>query len=125
MKIAITGGAGYVGIELAYRLSADPRVEALWLIDNMSRAHFNVFSGLRKFSHIQPTLVEEDILNNHGLEKWLNCCDCVFHLAAATPNKQSPHSAHNYSQVNNFGTASIVDTVLKSDKQKKIINKDN
>ena len=122
MKVAVTGGAGYVGIELVYALCAHPTVESVVLIDNMSRAHFNVFSGKRKFLGVQPQLAEMDVLNTNALAPLLDPCDFIFHCAAATPNNQLFHTAHSFSQTNNYGTASVVEAVMRSDTKKTLVN---
>ena len=49
MKILITGGAGYIGTELAYELERNPEVSEVVIYDNLSRGNYNLFIGRHKF----------------------------------------------------------------------------
>ena len=52
MKVLVTGGAGYIGSELVYRLSQLQSVTEVVVYDNLSRGNFNLFiSTSNKFNN--------------------------------------------------------------------------
>ncbi len=79
MNILITGGAGFIGSHLAERLlRAGHRVTAL---DNLSTGKISNIAHLQKDRSFQ--LVIGTILNEMLVDKLVERCDCIFHLAAA------------------------------------------
>ena len=119
MNVLITGGAGYIGIELAYRLAACNVIGVVSIYDSFSRSSYGVFCGLRKFRG-KVRLVEDDILNNRALTREVKKHDVIVHLAAST-NKRDAASAHQFEQINNWGTALVADSVREADSQKRVI----
>lgn len=119
MNVLITGGAGYIGIELAYRLAAADAIELVTIYDSFSRASYGVFCGLRKFKG-KVRFVEEEILNNRTLMHEVKRHDAVVHLAAYT-NKRDAASAHQFEQINNWGTALVADAIREADEPKRVI----
>ena len=113
MNILITGGAGYIGIELAYKLAILRDVTNITIYDNLARAHHNVLAGLRKFTGAKIKFVEGDILDTERLRKVAAECDVVFHMAAQV---EGGHviPAHLFEQCNNYGVASVTEVVRKS-----------
>jgi UDP-glucose 4-epimerase len=47
MKVMVTGGAGYIGNELVYRLSAEPGIDDILVYDNLCKDNYNLFTGRR------------------------------------------------------------------------------
>ena len=93
MNILITGGAGYIGTELAYELEKNPEVKQIIIYDNLSRGNINLFIGSRKLSR-KIKFVQGDILDTRLLKQTLKGVDVVYHLAAkvTTPfADQNPH----------------------------------
>jgi UDP-glucose 4-epimerase len=77
-RVCITGGAGFIGSNLADRLLADG-VEVV-LLDNFR-------TGRREFvadamRHAGTRLIEGDVLDPAALEEAIEGCDWVFHLQA-------------------------------------------
>ncbi|MCW5899027.1 MAG: SDR family oxidoreductase [Flavobacteriales bacterium] len=110
MKIAITGGAGYIGAELVAALSTDERITELVVYDDLSRGHHGLFMGPR-LGKVPVRIVQGDILDSRKLRKELAGMDRVFHLAAkvTTPFAEAGH--HHFEQVNHWGTAEVVYTI--------------
>ena len=52
MRVLVTGGAGYIGTELVYRLASEPSIKDILVYDNLCKGNYNLFTGLRKV----PTL---------------------------------------------------------------------
>ncbi len=79
MKVLITGGAGFIGSHLSETLlQQGHQVVAL---DNLSTGRMENLSGLKGNSDFQ--LVIGSILDERLVDKYLERCDVVFHLAAA------------------------------------------
>jgi len=102
-KIAITGGAGFVGSQLGYSL--DRLGYKVLLIDNMSHGHLdNLIIDGKPFG----TFICKDI-RDQDLSQTFKACDVVIHLAgiSALPVCQSrPQYALD---VNTSGTANVLE----------------
>ena len=79
MKVLVTGGAGFIGSHLSEALiSKGNDVVAL---DDLSTGRLENVSHLVQNPHFQ--LVVGSILNERLVDKYVERCDTVFHLAAA------------------------------------------
>jgi len=79
MHVLITGGAGFIGSHLAERvLQADHEVT---LLDNLSTGRYENIAHLD--GHPRLHFVVGTILNETLVDKLVERCDVVFHLAAA------------------------------------------
>ncbi|MEZ4757790.1 MAG: SDR family oxidoreductase [Flavobacteriales bacterium] len=107
MKIAITGGAGYIGAELVAALSTDERITELVVYDDLSRGHHGLFMGPR-LGKVPVRFVQGDILDSRKLRKELADMDHVFHLAAKVTTPFADAGHHHFEQVNHWGTAEVV-----------------
>jgi UDP-glucose 4-epimerase len=107
MKIAITGGAGYIGAELVAALTKDERITELVIYDDLSRGHHGLFMGPR-LGPVPVRLVQGDILDSRKLRKELLGMDLVYHLAAKVTTPFAEAGQHHFEQVNHWGTAEVV-----------------
>lgn len=101
MKVLITGGAGFIGSNIAkYFLSRG--WEAV-LFDNLS-------TGYRENIPDSPraTFVEGDVLEEHAAAKAMRGCDAVLHLAASVGNLRSIKNPQKDSQINVQGTLNVL-----------------
>lgn len=108
MKILITGGAGYIGTELAYKLAEGPDIKEIIVFDNLSRPNFNLFIGVQKFCNNKIRFVEGELLDSRTLKKVLKGVDIVYHLAAKVTTPFADQNAHLFEQTNHWGTAELV-----------------
>ena len=120
MKILITGGAGYIGTELAYELEKNSAVSEIIIYDNLSRENYNLFIGDGKFTSGKVHFVKGDLLDTHKLKKELKDIDVVYHLAAKVSTPFADQDPHAFEQTNHWGTAELVYAVEVS-KVKKFI----
>lgn len=120
MKVLITGGAGYLGTELAERLASKSEVEEIVIYDNLSRANRNFFIGQNKTLNGKVKFVQGDLLDSRKLKKSLQGIDVVYHLAANVTTPFSDQNPHLFEQVNHWGTAEMVYAIEESDVSKMI-----
>ncbi|MBC7388573.1 MAG: NAD(P)-dependent oxidoreductase [Opitutaceae bacterium] len=106
MKIAITGGAGYIGSAVAEKLSFLPEVEEVRVFDNLSTGNTDFFFN----SHLNKEkikFIEGDILETRKLPKLLKDIDVLVHLASFETSASDNASLHTLEQVNHWGTAEL------------------
>jgi len=118
MIILITGGAGYVGTELIYRLEAENSVNKIIVYDNLSQNNYTLFIGSSKLRTSKVHFVQGDILDSRKLKKEVDSADIVFHLAAKVTTPFADHNPHEFDQINNWGTAELCYLVQKSNVKK-------
>lgn len=108
MRILVTGGAGYIGNELVYRLSAEPGVTEVLVYDNLCKGNYNLFTGLRKVPGNNVRFMQADILDSRSLQRAMQGIDIVVHLAARVEAPYADQNAHDFEQTNHWGTAEVV-----------------
>jgi len=118
-NILITGGAGFIGSHLADELlNSDYSVT---ILDNLSPQVHGDISIPPSYldSHIQ--FIYGDIRNPEHIEKALKGIDAVFHFASAVGVGQSMYEIRNYTDVNNIGTAVLLEQLIKTPVEKLVI----
>lgn len=110
MKVMVIGGAGYIGTELVYRLSAEPGIKDILVYDNLCKGNYNLFTGLRKVPGNNVRFIQADILDSRSLRKHMEGMDVVFHLASKVETPFADQNAHDFEQTNHWGTAEVVYT---------------
>ncbi len=121
MKILITGGCGYIGYGLVEKLLPLPSVKKIILYDNLSRKNPGFFIGSRFKASQKIKFIEGNILDNFSLQKALKGVQTVIHLAAKATTPFADHHAHEFDQVNHWGTACLVDALEKVEDVKKLV----
>jgi len=106
----LTGGAGYIGNELVYRLSAEPGISDILVYDNLCKGNYNLFTGLRKVPGRNVRFIQADILDSRSLKSCMAGMDVVIHLAAKVETPFADQNAHDFEQTNHWGTAEVVYT---------------
>ncbi|MGP0108721.1 MAG: NAD-dependent epimerase/dehydratase family protein [Acidimicrobiales bacterium] len=77
MKVVVTGGAGFIGANLCRTLVAEPEVQEVVALDDLSTGSRQNLAGLD-----QVSLVEGSILDAALLDEVFHEADAVVHLAA-------------------------------------------
>ena len=113
MRIAITGGMGFIGLALARRLLGDGH--AVLLIDNLSpQIHGDLpLVDLPDGAEVSRT----DLRDIHARPELLAGTDVVFHLAAETGTAQSMYRIRDYVGVNEMGTAALLEALATLDRR--------
>lgn len=111
-KILITGGAGFIGSNLALALVA--RGHQVRVLDNLSpQIHGETPDASPLYRSIKGKVdfVHGDVTRRDDLLKVLLGVDTVVHLAAETGTGQSMYAIQHYSDVNIGGTALLLDLI--------------
>jgi dTDP-L-rhamnose 4-epimerase len=124
MNILITGGAGFIGSNLALSLIA--KGHSVTVIDNLSKQiHGNNpyhESSLLKSIIDKVRFIEGSITDRQLLEKAIEDQDVIVHFAAETGTGQSMYCIAQYCDVNIQGTAIMLDILANSShKVKKVV----
>lgn len=112
-NILITGGAGFIGSNLALKLNS--LGYSVTVLDNLSpQIHgINAENSVLYQSIIgQVNFIKGDITCRGDVEKSIEGQDAIIHLAAETGTGQSMYSIEKYNQVNVSGTALLLDIVV-------------
>lgn len=117
MQIAITGGMGFIGLALTRELiQAGHQV---LLIDDLSpQIHGDVPSVTAPAG---AKVVRLDVRKLHERFELLENCDVVYHLAAQTGTAQSMYRVVDYVDVNEVGTASLLEALGKCSRRRRRI----
>lgn len=103
MKVLVTGGAGFIGANLARALSDRPDIDDVVVVDNLS------FGFRENLEGIGVTLIEGSILDKTLLARAMKGVSSVVHLAARSSVPRSvafPMAAH---EDNATGTALVLE----------------
>ncbi len=108
-QILITGGAGVIGSQLADTLlAAGHRVRAL---DSLSPQVHGDQAEPPDYLSGDVELLVGDVRNRETVDRALQDVDIVFHLAAAVGVGQSMYRIEHYTDVNNRGTAVLLEAL--------------
>jgi len=111
--ILITGGAGFIGSHLADELlRAGHRVRAL---DNLSpQVHGDVGGRGGRPAYLSPEVELQvgDVRDPAAVRRALDGVDAVYHFAAAVGVGQSMYEIAQYTDVNNMGTAVLLEALV-------------
>ena len=114
-RTLITGGAGFIGSHLCDRLLAaghDVRV-----LDNLDpQVHGAGAAESRRRPEYLDDRVElrvGDVRDRRAVDDALKGCDRVVHLAAAVGVGQSMYEVARYTEVNNLGTAVLLEALIE------------
>lgn len=107
-RALVTGGAGFIGSHLVEELVASGcRVTVL---DNLSTGHRHNIDHLGD----RIDFVQGDIRDTGLLDRVINGCEVVFHLAAVVSVTQSVQDPSHACEVNDLGTVRVLDASRRS-----------
>ncbi|HEX2683800.1 MAG TPA: NAD-dependent epimerase/dehydratase family protein [Ferruginibacter sp.] len=125
MKILITGGAGFIGSNLALALTN--KGHEIVVLDNLSQQIHgdDPASGSPLYKSISGKVefIKGDVTKKEDWEKALPGVDVIVHYAAETGTGQSMYEINRYTNVNIGGTAMMLDLLAnnKSYQVKKVV----
>lgn len=117
-RILITGGAGFVGSHLADRLLAEGY--AVRILDNLTE---QVHGEQDWPLYLDPRVekIHADVRDAAMVERALRNVDAVYHFAAAVGVGQSMYQINHYTDVNNRGTAVLLEALIKHPVKKLVV----
>jgi len=118
-RVLITGGAGFIGSHLADALLA--RGYQVRALDNLSE---QVHGGNGEFPSYLDSEVETikgDVRERRDVERALAGVDAVFHFASAVGVGQSMYEIEKYVDINNRGTAVLLEALLRRPVEKLVV----
>jgi len=104
MKILITGGAGFIGSQLAIELLSQFKTARITILDNFSSGKISNLDGITS----QINLVQSDVRDFNQLLSLMDNTDWVFHLAALTSVSESVNTPMLCHKINNTGTLNVL-----------------
>src|SRR3954452_5022525 len=111
-RILITGGAGFVGSHLADELLEHGyRLRAL---DNLGEEVDGPNGGRPAYLNAEVELIHGDVSDESVVTRALRGVDAVFHFAAAVGVGQSMYQIERYTDVNNRGTAVLLQALSRA-----------
>jgi UDP-N-acetylglucosamine 4-epimerase len=118
MRILLTGGAGFIGSNLAEQLLKDTRVTHVRVLDNLSTGSINNVSDLIADSKFE--FIEGDIRDYQTCLNACNNIDLITHQAALGSVPRSINDPLTTNEVNITGTLNIF-TAAKEKNIKRIV----
>jgi UDP-glucose 4-epimerase len=101
MRVAVTGGAGFIGSHLCAALLAEPAVDSVVVLDDLSAGTPAPSGGVE--------FIEGSILDPDATKALLADADAVVHLAARSSVSDSMRDPLDTYRVNGLGTAAVLD----------------
>ena len=114
-KIAITGGAGFIGSNLADELITDNQVT---IIDDLSTGTLDNIANIITNKNVK--FIRGSILNQELLDRIFRGIDIVFHLAAIPSVARSIDNPISTNEVNITGTLNVL-IAARNNKVKKVV----
>ncbi len=115
MKVLITGGAGFIGSHLAERCLREG--SSVSIIDDLSTGSFENVAHLKEYRQFKYTI--DSVFNAPVVAELVDCCDVVFHLAAAVGVRLIVESPVHTIETNVHGTEVVLRAAAK--KKKRVI----
>lgn len=115
-KILITGGAGFIGSHLADELLS--KGYSVRVLDNLSEQVHGSGHKRPDYLNHDVDLQIGDVRDKFAVKKALQGVDAVFHLAAMVGVGQSMYQIKEYTDVNNVGTAVLMEALIDSPVEK-------
>ncbi|HVY59610.1 MAG TPA: SDR family NAD(P)-dependent oxidoreductase [Xanthobacteraceae bacterium] len=110
MRVLITGGAGFIGSHVADLLLANGY--SVRLLDNLD-PQVHTAGTAPDYLNPDAELVVGDVRDADAVERALRNVDAVVHLAAAVGVGQSMYEIKSYTQVNELGTAVLLEALAR------------
>jgi len=118
-NILVTGGAGFIGSHVARELvEAGYRVRAF---DNLDPQVHGELASRPQYLPKEVELIRGDVRDPVAVRQALEDIDAVFHFAASVGVGQSMYRIHDYTAVNDLGTACLLEAIVENPIEKLVV----
>jgi UDP-glucose 4-epimerase len=107
VRVAVTGGAGFIGSNLCRALAADERIGSVVVLDDLSTG------DRRNLDGVEVELVEGSILEQTSLDRAVEGAEAIVHLAARGSVPRSLAEPMAVHAVNTTGTAMVLEAARR------------
>ncbi len=118
-KILVTGGAGFIGSHLCDELIKHQY--EVTVLDNLSEQVHGPQCSRPDYLNEQVELVTGDVRDADLVKHLVAQCDAIFHFAALVGVGQSMYAIREYTEVNNVGTANVLEAVVAHPVEKLVV----
>lgn len=118
-RILITGGAGFIGSHLTDELL--DKGYQVRILDNLSEQVHGPGQNRPEYLHPDAELMIGDVRDPEAVAKALKGVDAVYHYAAMVGVGQSMYEIREYTDVNNMGTAVLLEALIKNPVEKLVV----
>ena len=118
-RVLVTGGAGFIGSHLADALIG--RGVQVRVLDSLDGQVHGGATDFPSYLHRDIECVAGDVRDASAVESALRGVDAVFHFAAAVGVGQSMYEIDRYTDVNNRGTAVLLEGLLNHPVRKLVV----
>ncbi len=115
----ITGGAGFIGSHLCDLFIQDGHT--VRVLDNLSEQVHGPDCSRPAYLHSDVELIKGDVRDKTAVKKALQGIDQVYHLAANVGVGQSMYEIARYTDVNNMGTATLLEALVENPVEKLVV----
>ncbi|MDQ3283652.1 MAG: NAD-dependent epimerase/dehydratase family protein [Acidobacteriota bacterium] len=117
--VLITGGAGFIGSHLADALLQDGH--KVRVLDNLDPQVHGEQGRRPEYLDPEVELMVGDVRDAGAVAKALDGIDSVFHFAAKVGVGQSMYAVENYTDVNNRGTAVLLEALIRKPVERLVV----
>jgi CDP-paratose 2-epimerase len=120
MNVVITGGAGFIGANLARRLLG--RGESVTIFDNFSRqgSHANI-EWLHAQCAARPEIVQGDLADSESVARALSGAEVIYHLGGQVAVTTSVANPRADFEANALGTLNVLEAARLSERRPIVI----
>ena len=118
-RVLITGGAGFIGSHLADELLA--RGYQVRALDSLAPQVHGEDAGRPEYLSRDVELVVGDVRDRDAVRRALTDVDAVYHFAAIVGVGQSMYEVARYTDVNNLGTAVLLEALVERPVERLIV----
>ncbi len=113
-SVLVTGGCGFVGTNLIEYLLKKSDWD-ITVLDNLSVGRLEYLKRIDGYSDEKIRFIEGDVRGEDDVEKAVDGCDYVIHLAAQTSVVDSVKEPKKDADINIMGTINLLDECVESD----------